>query len=343
MSDYFHNLVVRSFQPMLAARLLNTNLVAPAPESPRNIASRAQQEFEDPFAQPAILDNEAADEPDRSATAGTPAHLKDARRPRPIIPNRPQSDARVSENVRQSDEPVPSIETSPNLKSAAPRAQVLRELPGEATAEVENEPIANVRIPAGKPPQPSLDRAIESSKPIDSSEKDDSRFNFRPSPANKPADVDSALPLRSVSAEAAQRTRTTRASEDRSPHSVGRNLPSNTAPRSTVSAVQRVEVQRMIETVEKDQPAVGPLTALVPRPVAELLIPSSSKTQSNVIQNEAKPGEMAAGPPEAVVNVSIGRIEIRATPPTSRPERQRNPPHVMNLDEYVRQRSGGSR
>ena len=99
----------------------------------------------------------------------------------------------------------------------------------------------------------------------------------------------------------------------------------------------------MIETVEKDQPAVGPLTALVPRPVAELLIPSSSKTQSNVIQNEAKPGEMAAGPPEAVVNVSIGRIEIRATPPTSRPERQRNPPHVMNLDEYVRQRSGGSR
>ncbi len=50
----------------------------------------------------------------------------------------------------------------------------------------------------------------------------------------------------------------------------------------------------------------------------------------------------SAPPGEQVINVTIGRIEVRATPPpaaTSRSNNQRPP--VMSLDDYLRQRGGG--
>jgi hypothetical protein len=48
-------------------------------------------------------------------------------------------------------------------------------------------------------------------------------------------------------------------------------------------------------------------------------------------------------PPETVVNVAIGRIEVRATPATTpRRERQASGPKVMTLDDYVQQRSRGA-
>src|SRR5262249_17103988 len=47
---------------------------------------------------------------------------------------------------------------------------------------------------------------------------------------------------------------------------------------------------------------------------------------------------------EQVINVTIGRIEVRATPPPSAAARSSNQkPPVMSLDDYLRQRSGGGR
>src|SRR5262249_2057586 len=46
--------------------------------------------------------------------------------------------------------------------------------------------------------------------------------------------------------------------------------------------------------------------------------------------------------PEQVINVTIGRIEVRATPPQSAAPRSSNQkPPVMSLDDYLRQRGGG--
>jgi len=50
-----------------------------------------------------------------------------------------------------------------------------------------------------------------------------------------------------------------------------------------------------------------------------------------------------APPPETIVNVSIGRIEVRASQPAGKAERPRHTPSIMGLDEYLRQRSGGKR
>lgn len=54
---------------------------------------------------------------------------------------------------------------------------------------------------------------------------------------------------------------------------------------------------------------------------------------------------MPVEPPEAAptIHVTIGRVEVRATPPPSPPQKEkRSRAPVMSLDEYLRQRSQGS-
>jgi len=50
-----------------------------------------------------------------------------------------------------------------------------------------------------------------------------------------------------------------------------------------------------------------------------------------------------ASAPEPTIQVTIGRIEVRATPPppAQPPGQQRAAPPVMSLDQYLQQRSRG--
>ncbi len=48
-------------------------------------------------------------------------------------------------------------------------------------------------------------------------------------------------------------------------------------------------------------------------------------------------------PPEATIHVTIGRIEVRATPPGApTAPRERQAPTVMSLEDYLRRRARGS-
>jgi hypothetical protein len=49
----------------------------------------------------------------------------------------------------------------------------------------------------------------------------------------------------------------------------------------------------------------------------------------------------AQPPPAPTIQVNIGRIEVKAKPPASKPRQPRQSPPVMTLDEYLRQRSQG--
>jgi hypothetical protein len=51
--------------------------------------------------------------------------------------------------------------------------------------------------------------------------------------------------------------------------------------------------------------------------------------------------ETAVQPP--TIQVHIGRIEVRATPPSPSPEKPRPQPSLTSLDDYLRQRNGGGR
>jgi hypothetical protein len=44
-------------------------------------------------------------------------------------------------------------------------------------------------------------------------------------------------------------------------------------------------------------------------------------------------------PPAPTIQVTIGRIEVRATPPPAAPARKEQKSAVMTLEEYLRQRS----
>jgi hypothetical protein len=58
------------------------------------------------------------------------------------------------------------------------------------------------------------------------------------------------------------------------------------------------------------------------------------------VPGQAPPGAMPA--PAPTVQVTIGRIEVRAAPPAPAPAQRATRPAPMTLDEYLRQRKGGT-
>jgi hypothetical protein len=110
-------------------------------------------------------------------------------------------------------------------------------------------------------------------------------------------------------------------------------------------AVSGSVVERITAPPEERQQVKVSLTTLVPKVSAQPLLPVNVKTRPNLDPRRA-PYEAAAHLPltETIVNVAIGRIEVRATPAESpRRERQSKGPKVMNLDDYMQQRSRGNR
>jgi hypothetical protein len=79
--------------------------------------------------------------------------------------------------------------------------------------------------------------------------------------------------------------------------------------------------------------------AMVPRVSAAVAMPSLRFLPQTVPKNSTAAPEPK---PEPTINVTIGRIEVRATPPPiQQPSEQRSAPRVMTLEEYLRQRSQG--
>jgi len=113
-------------------------------------------------------------------------------------------------------------------------------------------------------------------------------------------------------------------------------------------------VERFIERSVSPPPRAAPaafdqrqastlLTTIVPN-IVTIPFPVSTKSRSD--KSPSGSADLVADDPpgpETVVNVAIGRIEVRATSPAS-PKRERQPsgPKVMTLDDYVQQRSRGT-
>jgi hypothetical protein len=53
------------------------------------------------------------------------------------------------------------------------------------------------------------------------------------------------------------------------------------------------------------------------------------------------PSAMPESAPAPTIQVTIGRVEVRATPATVSPRKPVAGPAVMSLEEYLRQRSAG--
>jgi hypothetical protein len=96
---------------------------------------------------------------------------------------------------------------------------------------------------------------------------------------------------------------------------------------------ERVEMRELNSARERRLPTFSEKDQGLLKPSAALITP--------VIPSVAGP-ERSTSQPEPVINVTIGRIEVRATvPPQKQSPRPGNRPPVMGLDEYLRRRSGG--
>ncbi len=113
----------------------------------------------------------------------------------------------------------------------------------------------------------------------------------------------------------------------------------------TKQTIERPSVKRTV-MIGNNQEITNSFTTLVPKPTAQPLPAVNVKKRASLpaVQPPAETEPTATLPPETVVNVAIGRIEVRATPPTApRRERQSPGPKVMTLDDYVQQRSRGAK
>jgi hypothetical protein len=95
----------------------------------------------------------------------------------------------------------------------------------------------------------------------------------------------------------------------------------------------RPVVTPIIERIERIQeiPDQGQVARLGPAPM-----PQPRTTPSHVA-----PGPQPSAPP--TIHVTIGRIEVRATPPPTTAKRASQPAPKMSLEEYLRSRSGDRR
>lgn len=137
------------------------------------------------------------------------------------------------------------------------------------------------------------------------------------------------------------------------------------APATAPFIMERVITEtRLVERAEPsqtrppqaEQPAIVPAVTTVPTPSSEPLpdreqpaaVQKIIVTQTRPFTPPQTPAPLppptpaaAAASPAPAIHVTIGRVEVRATPPAAkeRPHRSQSP--VMSLDDYLRQRAKG--
>jgi hypothetical protein len=97
---------------------------------------------------------------------------------------------------------------------------------------------------------------------------------------------------------------------------------------------------RYLLAEDEDQPTVWPEGPLSPRPAAHNLAPNSAAPPPSTRLEPAPIAPLVVSSPPTI-NVHIGTVEVRATPPP--PEQRRAPKKtvIMSLDEYLRHRANG--
>jgi hypothetical protein len=97
--------------------------------------------------------------------------------------------------------------------------------------------------------------------------------------------------------------------------------------------------------LEERQQTITSFTTLIPKTSTQPLLPVNIKSRPDVHTSDVRDEAVTDAPShETVINVAIGRIEVRATSaPAAKRERQTSGPKVMNLDDYMQQRSRGGK
>jgi hypothetical protein len=111
---------------------------------------------------------------------------------------------------------------------------------------------------------------------------------------------------------------------------------------------EHVLVPNTIKTAEQEPSPEKPKPATQSRPVVPAPTPAPTPPSQDLRPVVPPLPDLAprSAPPEPspTINVSIGRVEVRATAPPANPARKPTPaPQIMSLDEYLQSRSNGER
>jgi len=376
MSDYFTNLVTRSFSPVASVQPLGVSPYV-VPEAAEN----SFQEFSDPFAEVAKLADgiaeteEVAPERMRSRSKKprpeatiekTPVESDQSPPAAPVAnsrsdmftPLKPESPpdfaaSRGRYNPHPSDESQAKLQDAPlNSESPSSRLKLTSSEKPSRPAVTIQKALSTV-VPDHRPAQ--KERLEEpSSDPVEAASSDESlpqeRTGGSRRVAGKPAIVGYVTHREPIDAGVST-WHLLKKSGKASP------LSPQTSPahpiRPVSSAADKLQWPAVVENaappttvalkeIQRTKPS---LTALIPKVSTQSLLPINIKPRPNVDSRHA-PFETAAQvpPSETIINVAIGRIEVRATPGESLTrERQLKGPRVMDLDDYMRQRSRGNR
>jgi hypothetical protein len=117
------------------------------------------------------------------------------------------------------------------------------------------------------------------------------------------------------------------------------------------SVVQRIVTERVVSPVEplaKVTPHIQPSSSPTTIPSTSATVVVQPQVMPYVEPKASAPTQVTATPePMPTIQVTIGRIEVRATPPPTPPSQRqretlpRSAPPVMSLDEYLNQRAKG--
>ncbi|GAB4205437.1 MAG: hypothetical protein OHK0022_31520 [Roseiflexaceae bacterium] len=314
MSSFFSSLISRS----LASEV--------------QIAPRPVAHFEPPSAglglppdPPAMLEEEhvfqMAGQPRQEAPARVTVPQGRIEPPVPVRDVPPAPMPRVAEAAVLQAGPAPVVPTLP----AAPAQRVLGPEVAQGTLHMPLPALDETATPPVQPVSPRVNRPV--------------------------APVLPALPPRSAH-PASSGPVTMR---EHQPHSAEPQPPQPTvyAPAQPPEAARQRATPLLEEGHTQAVPPVVPRLPEVPRTVlpADAALPEATRTALLVqpqitlaTPRESVPDQAVVPPPAPVIQVTIGRIEVRAAASSARPERARTAPATMSLEEYLRQRSnGGSR
>jgi hypothetical protein len=378
MSDYFTNLVIRSFSPVASVQPMGVSL-ATAPE----LFAGLPAELSDPFSEaadpgeedgaeregatlqtkhsrdkPALLEGHSDEVSIRSDQASYAATFVNTRSNtitsrRSSLPNPAES-----AGLREHSNPLLSSDSPANQEKQPPKRASLESPSANASltsSEKLSEPTAPTRKASG------TDKALVKS-------------SLQPSPRERVEELSSAPPGLLTPDESQPETNISRlprgsVKPNRTTYLHGEPMdaevstwhlikrPRQAGPLSpktsltpltqsvsaAVNKLQTPDVKgSVVQPTTAGQETSISLTTLVPKVSQQPFLPVNGKT----LPSRQAPYETTAplSLSETIINVAIGRIEVRATPSeSSKRERQSNGPKVMNLDDYTQQRSRGKR
>jgi hypothetical protein len=358
MSDYLTNLVMRSLSPMAAVKPMGSSFYGRPPEF-----ERSGGEVSDPFAEADSSDDEGAEgneltsqrklsraKPgpsitDPSGRKNQPSSASSADRPSvesvPLRHEFPEGDE--LDTLRRRSHP-------PTAEASRIKRDTARRKPGDVDLDRMNVSLVPAEKSAARPTRKkeSGDTKVVNpeTKPVHK-QTPDMTSEITPDLGSSEVNINRATPVAKPLDSGVSTWNFLKKPGSLSPQTSAAHLPpSISTPGDKLQSPGFIGnvIERPTGTSSEHQETTDSLTTLIPKISAQPPLYISSNAQRNSNFSQVTQGTAQLPLTETIVNVAIGRIEVRATPiESSKRDRQSRGPKVMNLDDYMQQRSRGKR